>query len=188
MKFSNEEFRDIIISISVMTLFYTFPEWSMNFIVYFMIIFLSFILKQIIHKIVAKKLQCTTTYKLHIPFFIFGLWLMILKPVLGLAFLVVGSIEIAPYKFGRWGIKLVKLTPYDLGVITLAGVMINLLIAYTFLFIETDIAKTIVRINSMLVIFNMIPFPQFDGSKIFMWTIWGWFFISLLGIIPLLLI
>ena len=188
MKFSNDEFRDIIISISIMTLFYTFPEWSINFIIYFLIIFFSFFFKQLLHKFVAKKLQCTTNYKLNMSFFIFGLWMMLLKPLLGLSFLVLGNIEIAPYKFGRWGIKLVKLTPYDLGIITLAGVMVNLLIAYTFVFIETDIAKTIVRINSMLVIFNMIPIPPFDGSKVFMWTIWGWLFIFFLGIIPLLLI
>ncbi|MBU5689510.1 MAG: hypothetical protein QXM68_03980 [Candidatus Aenigmatarchaeota archaeon] len=188
MKFSKDEIKDIIVSISIMTLFYTFPEWSIKFATYFLIISISFILKQIMHKMMAKKLQCTSTYKVHMPFFLFGLWLMILKPILGLSFLVVGSIEIVPYKFGRWGIKLVKLTPYDLGIITLAGTMVNLIIAYTFLFVQSDISQTIVKINCMLVIFNMIPLPQFDGSKIFMWTVWGWLFISLLGIIPLLLI
>jgi Zn-dependent protease len=99
-----------------------------------------------------------------------------------------GTIDIVPYSFGRKGLKLVKITPYDLGMIALAGIAVNLFLAYTFLFVENEIATLIVKINSLIAIFNLLPFPGFDGSKVYIWTIWGWLFIFLLSILPLILV
>ncbi|MEM4367593.1 MAG: hypothetical protein QW350_01490 [Candidatus Aenigmatarchaeota archaeon] len=187
-KIEKNEAIDIFISILALTLFFAFPEWSERFFLYFSIIALSFLLKIYFHKLMAKKLQCTCTYRMRVPFILLGLFLMLFKPVFGISFMAAGTIDIVPYRFGRTGLKLVKLTPYDLGIIALAGIFFNLLLAYTFLLIEGEIPKLIVQINSLIVIFNMIPFPGYDGSKIFMWTIWGWLFIILLAIIPLILV
>ncbi|MFH8080279.1 MAG: hypothetical protein QXO84_00130 [Candidatus Aenigmatarchaeota archaeon] len=186
--FEKNELIDILVSILALSLFFTFPEWSSKYFLYLGIIAVSFSLKLMFNKIMAKKLQCLCTYKMKPKLVIIGLFLMLLKPVLGISFMVAGFIEIAPYTFGRSGLKLVKLTPYDLGMITLAGLFVNFLLAYTFLFIEGDIAKLIVKINSLIAIFHLLPFPPLDGSKIFMWTIWGWLFIFLLSILPIVLI
>ncbi|MEM5799755.1 MAG: hypothetical protein QXZ43_03780 [Candidatus Aenigmatarchaeota archaeon] len=186
-KLEKNEMIDIFVSIIALSLFFTFPEWSSKYFLYLLIITISFLLKIFFHKLIAKKIQCTCTYKMKPTFILFGLFLMLLKPSLGISFMAVGTIDIAPYSFGRKGLKLVKITPYDLGIISLAGILFNLFIAYTFLLVNIEISKIIVKINSLIAIFHLLPFPGFDGSKIFMWTIWGWLFIFLLGIIPIVL-
>jgi len=186
--FEKNEAIDIFISILALSLFFTFPEWNERYFLYFFVITLSFVLKQIFHKIMAKRLQCTSTYRMRPSFVLWGLIFMIFKPVFGISFMAVGTIDIAPYRFGRTGLRLVKLTPYDLGIITLTGIMVNLFLAYTFLFVNSDIASLIVKINCLIVIFHLLPFPGFDGAKIYMWSIWGWLFIFLVSILPLILL
>ncbi|MCS7135406.1 MAG: hypothetical protein N3E38_02605 [Candidatus Aenigmarchaeota archaeon] len=187
-KFEKNEIIDILVSILALSLFFTFPEWGPKYFLYLSIILVSFTLKIILNKLMARKLQCMCTYKMRPKLIIIGLFIMLLKPALGISFMVAGSIEIAPYTFGRSGLKLVKLTPYDLGIISLAGIFVNLLIAYTFIFVESELAKLIVTINSLIAVFHLLPLPPLDGSKIFMWTIWGWLFIFLLSILPLVLV
>ncbi|MEM5776880.1 MAG: hypothetical protein QXJ06_00335 [Candidatus Aenigmatarchaeota archaeon] len=187
-KLEKNEIIDIFVSILALSLFFTFPEWSSNYFLYLLIIAISFLVKIFFHKLIAKKIQCICTYKMKPTFVLLGLFFMLLKPSLGISFMIAGTIDIAPYSFGRKGLKLVKITPYDLGIIALAGIFINLFAAYTFLLFDGEIPKLIVKINSLIAIFHLLPFPGFDGSKIFMWTIWGWLFIFLLGIIPLVLV
>ncbi len=187
-KFEKNEIIDIFVSILALTLFFTFPEWSERFFLYMIIITTSFLLKLTANKLMAKKLQCTCTYRMRVPYVLLGLFFMLMKPAFGISFMVAGTIDIVPYRFGRTGLKLVKLTPYDLGIIALAGIFVNLFFAYTFLLIEGELPALIVKINALIAIFHMLPFPGYDGSKIFMWTIWGWLFILLLGIIPLILV
>jgi len=187
-KLEKNEAIDIFVSIIALSLFFAFPEWSEKYFLYLAIIGISFILKIYFHKIMARKLQCTCNYRMRVPYILIGLLLMIFKPVFGISFMAAGTIDIAPYRFGRTGLKLVKLTPYDLGIIALAGIAANLALAYTFLLVQSGISALIVQINCLIAIFNLIPFPGYDGSKIFMWTIWGWLFILLLSIIPLVLV
>jgi Zn-dependent protease len=187
-KFEKNETIDILVSILALSLFFTFPEWSERYFLYLGIISFSFLLKQAVHKMMARKFQCTSTYRMRPLFILIGLFFMLFKPVFGISFMAAGTIDIVPYSFGRKGLKLVKLTPYDLGMIALAGIAVNLFLAYTFLFVENEIATLIVKINSLIAIFNLLPFPGFDGSKVYIWTIWGWFFIFLLSILPLILV
>jgi Zn-dependent protease len=186
-KFEKNEAIDIFVSILALSLFFTFPEWSEKYFLYLGIIVFSFLLKQAMHKAMARKLQCTSTYRMRPSFILLGMFFMLFKPVFGISFMAVGTIDIVPYSFGRKGLKLVKLTPYDLGIIALAGIAANLLLAYTFLFVDSDIAALIVKINCLIAIFHLLPFPGFDGAKVYMWTIWGWLFIFLLSILPLIL-
>jgi Zn-dependent protease len=187
-KFEKNEIIDIFISILALSLFFTFPEWSHRYFLYLFIIASSFMLKQIFHKMMARKLQCTAVYRMRPSLILVGLFFMLFKPVFGISFMAVGTIDIVPYRFGRTGLKLVKLTPYDLGIIALAGLAVNLFLAYTFLFVQNDIASLIVKINCLLAIYHLLPLPGFDGAKMFMWTIWGWLFIFLLSILPLILV
>ncbi len=74
------------------------------------------------------------------------------------------------------------LTNKQNGIISLAGPLANLIIAVIFiisgLIISSSFAKTILfggaYINSFLGLFNMIPIPPLDGSKVFIWdkVIW----------------
>lgn len=187
-KFTKDELRDIIISILALSMFFAYPDFGNLFITSLSIIFISFILRQMIHKAMAHKLQCTATYKLFTPGLILGFGTMFLKEIFGFVVMLTGYLEIVPYKFGRWGIKVTKLTPYDLGIITLAGIFVNLFFAYFFLLFENPTFQLITMINALLAFFSLIPIPPLDGSKIFMWTIWGWVFLVLLSITAFILV
>jgi Zn-dependent protease len=185
--FTNVELRDMVITVLVLAIVYAFPD-IMNFVtVALPIVLISFVLKQFGHKLMARRLNCTTTYKIHPIALVLSFFTLLFKSAFGFVSMVVGYMETVPYKFGRWGIKVVKLTPYDLGIITLAGLAVNLLLAYTFVFFDGPLPRAIVEINAMIVLFNLIPIPPLDGSKIFMWSIWGWVFFSVLAIVALIL-
>lgn len=186
--FTREEIRDILISILALSMFFSYPDFRDLFFISLGIISVSFIFRQIIHKIMAHRLQCTASYKIFAPGLIIGFGSMFLKEIFSFVVLISGYIEIVPYKFGRWGIKVIKLTPYDLGIITLAGILINIFFAYFFLLFDGYIFQLITTINALLAFFSLIPIPPLDGSKIFMWSIGGWVFLILISIIPLILV
>jgi len=186
--FTKEELGAILVSVLALTLFYSYPDIRKLFFLTLPIVFLSFILRQTAHKMLARRLQCTATYKISSGAMLLSLLTMFLKPFYGFVTMVTGYLEIVPYKFGRWGIKVVKLTPYDLGAVCLAGIGVNLFLAYFFLFFSGNTFHIIVEINAFLALYSLIPIPPLDGSKVFMWSIWGWLFILLLSIVPLILL
>lgn len=59
----------------------------------------------------------------------------------------------------------------DTALVSLAGPLTNILIAIIFSFVikifPYEIIASIVRLNLLLAIFNLIPIPPLDGSKIF---------------------
>jgi Zn-dependent protease len=62
--------------------------------------------------------------------------------------------------------------------ISLAGAATNVALAFIFLFLAPlfgpMISSFAVRINLLLAIFNMLPVPPLDGSKVFAWDKKNW--------------
>ncbi len=172
-----EEIRDMIISILALTLVFSFPDIESLFFVSFIIVSISFLLCEIGHKIMATRLGCTATFKLWPPGIMLSLFSIALKYIGGFGIFTPGHIEIAPYKFGRWGIKVIRLTPHDLGIISLAGVGINIILAYVFLLIPGEFFSMLSQISALLAFFNLLPIPPLDGSRIFLWSFSIWFFL-----------
>jgi Zn-dependent protease len=77
------------------------------------------------------------------------------------------------------------------GKISLAGPVTNLILAIIFLIISklsfNDFLNTLGQygffINSWLALFNMIPFWNFDGKKVFMWNKLIWTIVVLIAVI-----
>lgn len=194
--FTNEELRNIIVAILVMSVIFwiyvfSFPDYNW-FFVSLIIVFFSFFLHEMGHKFVARKLGCMATYKIWPTGLLIGIitifFGLIIEEVrnFGFAFIALGFMEIMPYSFGRWGFKVVKLTPKDLGLISLAGVGINVILAIFFkMFPGMWLFEKLAYFNALFALFNLLPIPPLDGSKIFMWKMWLWLFLMFITILLL---
>tara|TARA_Y100000310_G_C20650620_1_gene799220 strand:+ start:979 stop:1635 length:657 start_codon:yes stop_codon:yes gene_type:complete len=148
--------------------------FSVNFLVMFVISLftagIGFLLHELAHKFVAQKYGCVAEFRA------FDQMLYI---AVGLA-LFVGFIFAAPGAVMISGM----VTRKENGVISLAGPLTNYVLGIGFflmmIFLPTSSILSFIGgigffINMWLGLFNLIPFGNFDGIKIFRWQpiIWG---------------
>jgi len=99
-----------------------------------------------------------------------------IDPIMSIALPLILLISGSPIVIGA--AKPVPVDPFnfrdgrkDLALVSLAGPLTNVAIAIIFSFIlrifPLEIIALIVRLNLLLAIFNLIPIPPLDGSKIF---------------------
>lgn len=136
----------------------------------------GFILHELAHKYVAIHFGAEAEYRA----WPFGLVIALITSLVGFVFAAPG----ATYVFGGKNIGL-----RENGIISLAGPLTNILIAVIF-FIPMitfshnyigQILSGVVFINLFLALFNLLPIPPLDGSKVFEWNkgIWAITFIPL---------
>ena len=95
-------------------------------------------------------------------------------------FAVVGSIQITTKHSVRLGYRFIGLTNEELGKISLGGPLINLILAvFGFVFspLSPGFFNVFIKMNLIFALFNMVPIPQMNGSKVFGWNrmVWGSF-------------
>ena len=189
--FTPEEIRDIIISvIFIAVIFWVYLFEFPSIVGLFsslVIVFFSFFLHEMGHKFAARRLVCIATYRIWPIGFLIGLVSIVFGMIgAGIVFIAVGAVEIMPYSFGRWGFKVVKLGQKEMGVITLAGVGLNIFFAVFFKLFPGTIFEKLSYFNGLYAVFNLIPIPPLDGTKIFVWKEWLWvllIFISVLSVL-----
>ncbi|RLF04504.1 MAG: hypothetical protein DRJ64_06840 [Thermoprotei archaeon] len=184
--FTREELRDLIITILAVALVFSFPDLKKTFFTSLIIVIFSFFVHEIGHKFMAKRLGCMATYKIWPAGILLSIVSIFLKAIGGFMIIAPGYVEIMPYQFGRWGIKVIRLTPRDMGQIALAGVGVNIFLAIFFSLFSGEIFQTLSYINAVLAIFNLLPIPPLDGARIFTWSIWFWVFLMLVTGIALI--
>ncbi|MEK6901119.1 MAG: metalloprotease [Nanoarchaeota archaeon] len=145
--------------------------FSFSFLILFVISLLTaglgFLLHELAHKVVAQRYGCTAEFRA------FDQMLFL---ALGLAF-VIGFIFAAPGAVMISG----NVTRRENGLISMAGPMTNFVLGTIFLGLSfllpaiSMVWRTGFFINMWLGLFNMIPFGNFDGIKIFHWNklVWG---------------
>lgn len=178
MHFSRTEITQIIISVGVLTV--AFAIVLMDGIFYvaqyptaflFMLgaallaVATGFLFHELAHKRVAQKYGCFAEYRMSPQ----GLLLAVITSFIGFLFALPGAVVIS----GR-------LTLEQYGKISLAGPVTNLVIgsaAFMTLFaLDPEMTLVIVVvsivafINLWLAVFNLLPIPPLDGSKIFRWS------------------
>jgi len=121
---------------------------------------LGFLLHELGHKVVAQYYRCFAEFRS----FDSLLLLAIAMSFLGFVFAAPGAVMISGY-----------VNKERNGKISIAGPAINIGLALIFFALGFIFRNNIVllygfRINVWLALFNMIPFGNFDGSKIFRWN------------------
>lgn len=121
---------------------------------------MGFLLHELAHKITAQRYGCFAEFRA----FNTMLFLAIVFAFFGVVFAAPGAVFI----IGPVGKR-------RNGIISSAGPITNLVLASVFLALvlylpNNPVMKYGLMINSWLALFNMIPFMNFDGEKIFRWN------------------
>ncbi len=174
-KFRKSEVRDIILSIAVLSVAFSgigpdMPGLSvilMNIAIVSVPLALAFAVHEIAHKKAAAAFGYQSFYQM------WGQGLL-----MALFFGIISSGRIIFAAPGAVIIQTAHATQRENGIISLVGPLTNLAIAgFFFLLLLTPGITSIlfamaafgVRINLLLALFNLLPFPPLDGSKIFRW-------------------
>ena len=169
------ELRDIIIAATVLAAVFAYSgldakAFEANLPAAVIGVSLGFILHELSHRYFARK------YKMHAEFKLwkFGLALAVLFALIsngGFVFAAPGAVMIYQGS-DLWGNPL-PLSKKRYGIISIAGPVTNIVIALGFLsanaFYPLELFKFAAQVNIWLAIFNMLPIPPLDGSKVFAW-------------------
>jgi len=198
MQFSKEEIRDIALAIAALSFILVvnpLPNLGIDFGVipgYLIGIILGFVLHELAHKAVANRLGAEAFFKLWPYGVVFGLMLALIS---SWKFLAPGAVVVYGHKFGRWKYRLDRVftTPHgaalstgEMGLISVAGPIVNIILAFVFMSSQNIIFQQIAYINAFLAVFNLLPIPPLDGSKVFLWNAVIWLFVLILAAVPLL--
>ncbi len=189
-RFSRVELRDIAISILVLALSFTliyasrhnrfimtaferfFGEGALTYVGLFLLcvvlVVISFLLHELGHKFTAQK---------------HGLWSEYRMFPAGLIFSVI--LSFAGFLFAAPGAVVIRASQMDSktnGLISIAGPAVNIIFAAVGLVgclaLNGNVAVVpfylLASLNASLALFNLIPIPPLDGSKIFGWNIGIW--------------
>ncbi len=187
-----EELKDIIISVVALTLAFAILMGNGNplLIPYtifpsFLAVILCFFLHELAHRAVARHFEFYARYVM----WPFGLLLALFSSLIGFRFLFAapGAVYVYPYS-KRFAFQVVPMTKRESGLISLAGPATNMGIGFLMLvlyhFTNFSLFTWIASLSFWFAVFNLIPFPPLDGSKVFAWSpkIWACaFFTALIG-------
>jgi Zn-dependent protease len=174
--FSTVEIRDMAISVVAIALIFSFPNVA-QFPMLLVAVIIAFLFHELAHKFVAQRFGAVAYYKMWPHLLLLGLVAM-LTPF---KFVAPGAVVIQPYKFGRWGYRFKHLSPNELGLIAVSGILVNLFFALTLRLVENPIAQTIALLNAWLAFFNLIPLGPLDGRKVLRWSMFAWFVLILIS-------
>jgi Zn-dependent protease len=178
------EARDLIISALVIAFAFSYEGFDkinlipLNFAIAIFAVALGFILHELSHRFVAKNHKCHAEYKMWKEGLILAVALVILTNG-AFTFAAPGAVMITPL-IDLWGDRS-KITKKDIGLISISGPLMNLLLAGIFIALDLLIPSLSfvfslgARVNIWLGFFNMLPIPPLDGSKIMFWSkkIWA---------------
>lgn len=174
MKFSRKEIKDLFIAWFMISLAFAIllsggiRAFSNNLFISFIIsaltVGIAFVSHELMHKALAQKYGLFAEFRA----FYGMLWLALLFSLFGFIIAAPGAVMIRG-----------SLSKEKNGKISLAGPLTNIVLAFVFfifllffnfsglflLFLNYGLT-----INSLLALFNLIPFPLFDGYKLLIWN------------------
>lgn len=139
-------------------------DFYFKFILSALTVGIGFLLHELGHKVVAQRYGCFAEFRSFDSMLVFAIIMALFTPFV---FAAPGAVMIAG-----------KVNKRKNGIISAAGPIVNLALALIFLaLIFSGLPKLFkpaasygFMINSWLALFNMLPFWQFDGYKIWKWN------------------
>lgn len=187
LKFSRTEVRHILIAVAVLSLAFTImlyrggsrldSDVTMSIIKLFAVsvclVTCSFLLHELGHKYVAQSYGAWSEFRMYPA----GLLMALVFSLLGFLFAAPGAVYIRG-----------NITQEQNGKISLAGPAVNFIIsAFAIVMclttggVTSQIMFQLAWLNAFLGLFNMIPIPPLDGSKIVQWSIPAFIITAIIG-------
>jgi Zn-dependent protease len=184
--FTIAEVRDLLISAAALGFIFTFGKWSLvNFFLSIAVVGPALILHELAHKFVAQKYDLVAAYVMWPT----GIALALLISLItqgNMIFAAMGAVMIVPVYHTRLGYKMVGLTSAEMGKISIAGPLTNLglaIVSYILMPFNPGFFFMSANINCWIALFNCLPVPPLDGTKIFRWNIAVWLGIFVAAIV-----
>ncbi|MDD5182188.1 MAG: hypothetical protein PHC66_03390 [Candidatus Nanoarchaeia archaeon] len=175
--FTLAEIRDLLISVAVLGIVFSFGDWSLkNYLMSIAIVGPALLFHELAHKLMAQKYDLLAVYVMWPT----GIAIALLFSVLTMGnfvFAALGAVMISPAYHTRLGYRFIGLTSSQLGKISIVGPMTNIVLAiisYILLPYSPVFFAMSAHINIIIALFNCLPIPPLDGTKIFRWNIPVW--------------
>jgi Zn-dependent protease len=182
--FSKNEIKDLLISVLALALIFSSFQIDLIPMTLFVVI-LVFFSHELGHKFLAQHYGLAAEYRMWLWGIILGLIVAILPG--GFVFVAPGAVYISHRR--EFAFQVSRLTRRQYGLINFIGPLINIIVGVAMItlnfFVPLELFILTARVSLFLAMFNLIPIPPLDGSKIFAWDrrLWGLAFaISLIGL------
>lgn len=181
--FSKVEARDL--AISVLALALAFSSWNLSLLpLTLFIIVIAFAAHEIIgHKLIAQRFGYFAEYRMWPQ----GLALALISSLFGFIFAAPGAVYISPVR-KKFAFHVARITEKENGIISLGGPAVNIALGFAMVLAAfvlpafAGLFQTAAQISFWLALFNLIPFPPLDGSKIFAWSKIAWVLTGILAV------
>ncbi|MCD6403462.1 MAG: hypothetical protein J7K98_04000 [Candidatus Aenigmarchaeota archaeon] len=145
----------------------------------FLITLISVFLYLSAEKLMARKYGSSVILKINPFYLLFSLILAFFK----IPMTLIGLAETYPYRYGRWGFKVVSLGRIELGYIGFAGAIttLGLAVFFKFLTLFSPVFLPLYKINAIISFYNLLFVPHTEGFKIYGWSPMLWVFLLVIA-------
>jgi Zn-dependent protease len=188
--FTIREVGDMLVSIVALGFLFSFspgflPEgspWLMNLLMATLLSGVVWTLHVAAQKLMARRYECRTIYFMSPHFIAVSVLLTLFISVMSfgqfvLVVAAVGFVNVSTKYSMRLGYKFMGLTLKETGEVAVAGWIANVLFALLLKVLHPAYPAFFtyfIEMNLWVALFNLLPIPPLDGSKILSWNVAAW--------------